>query len=186
MYPYWLGPGGWGTPFPGSAPFGPCGQFWGVKIRAANICGCGGGDYTVDMFYEDFPIFHYRNEDDELVRSIPEHIIQMFVDAANQNVCICRYGKMWRYVVGLYVAHFATLYLRSYAEESPTGDPNGSASGGDVIGLVTSEKLGDATITFATTTASTYNDIGSWGETEYGRIYTTFAKAVSAGGSVVI
>ena len=88
-------------------------QFCGVKAAAANI-GQGASAYTEEMFRADFPQFYTA----EGVSLVPEAVLAEFIAQANASIQPDKWLNGWRYACGLYVAHYATLYLRTYAESS--------------------------------------------------------------------
>ncbi len=158
-------------------------QFWGVKAAAANISAGGRGAYTAAMFQADFPQFYAKEYPARAL--LPEAVLEMFIAEANGIINKERWGTSWRYAAGLYVAHQAALYLRSFAPGS--GTPKQAAQSGEVVGVVKSAKLGDASVTYDTEalTAAT----AQWGDlnaTVYGQMLATRARLVGMGGSYVI
>lgn len=155
-------------------------QFFGVRAAAANI-GTGVGDYTVEQFREDYPQFF--NAEGYFLGSLPmlEQIIQM----ANVSIQPDKWLDSWRYAVGLYVAHYATLSLRGYADSNET--PQQAAASGALVGMVKSATLGDASVTYDTAaiTAGT-EDWGDLNSTTYGQILANRAKLIGMAGSYVI
>ena len=155
-------------------------QFFGVKAAAANI-GTGVGDYTVEQFREDYPQFF--NSEGYFLGSLPmlEQIIQM----ANVSIQPDKWLDSWRYAAGLYVAHYATLSLRGYADSNET--PQQAAASGALVGMVKSATLGDASVTYDTSaiTAGT-EDWGDLNSTTYGQILANRAKLIGMAGSYVI
>ena len=155
-------------------------QFFGVKAAAANI-GTGVGDYTVEQFREDYPQFF--NSEGHFLGSLPmlEQIIQM----ANVSIQPDKWLDSWRYAVGLYVAHYATLSLRGYAASNET--PQQAAASGALVGMVKSATLGDASVTYDTAaiTAGT-EDWGDLNSTTYGQILANRAKLIGMSGTYVI
>ena len=155
-------------------------QFFGVKAAAANI-GTGVGNYTVEQFREDYPQFF--NDVGRFLGSLPmlEEIIRM----ANMSIQPDKWGDSWRYAVGLYAAHYATLSLRGYAESNET--PEQAAASGALVGVVKSATLGDASVQYDTTalTAGT-EDWGDLNSTTYGQILANRAKLIGMAGSYVI
>ena len=155
-------------------------QFFGVKAAAANI-GPGVGDDTVEQFREDYPQFF--SSDGYFLGSLPmlEQIIQM----ANVSIQPDKWLDSWRYAVGLYVAHYATLSLRGYAASNET--PQQAAASGALVGMVKSATLGDASVTYDTAaiTAGT-EDWGDLNSTTYGQILANRAKLIGMAGSYVI
>ena len=155
-------------------------QFFGVKAAAANI-GTGVGDYTVEQFREDYPQFF--NSEGNFLGSLPmlEEIIRM----ANVSIQPDKWLDSWRYAVGLYVAHYATLSLRGYAASNET--PQQAAASGALVGMVKSATLGDASVTYDTAaiTAGT-EDWGDLNSTTYGQILANRAKLIGMSGTYVI
>lgn len=155
-------------------------QFFGVRATAANI-GHSVGDYTVEDFRTDYPQFF--NSEGYFLGSLPmlEQIIQM----ANVSIQPDKWLDSWRYAVGLYVAHYATLSLRGYAESNET--PGQAAASGALVGVVKSATLGDASVQYDTTalTAGT-EDWGDLNSTTYGQILANRAKLIGMSGTYVI
>lgn len=85
-------------------------KFEAAKKQAANLTQPGEqGTYSKEMFLEDFPQF---------TDLLPEGILTTFLTQVNDSVLPSRWGSMWRYAAGLYLAHFAAMYLKTYAPES--------------------------------------------------------------------
>lgn len=111
-------------------------QFFGAREAASNL-GHGASEYTEDLFREDFPQFYGRTSGAELV---PYTMLAEFIRQACAAIQPDKWGDGWRYACGLYVAHNATLYLRTYAEGSDT--PAQAAATGALVGVVKSATLG--------------------------------------------
>lgn len=163
-----------------------------ARAAAANVPTPGEqGSYSPDMFYMDFPQFTKRippGEEGgaESVESlVPEGILNMFVDQANDSVLPSRWGSMWRYAAGLYTAHFAALYLKTWA---PGSDNSGQAAGSAAQpGAVKSATMGDTSISYdnSAVTAGT-EKWGAWNATQYGSQLVTMARLVGMGGMYAI
>lgn len=170
-------------------------QFLGVREAAANIAFRPNTHlYTIEMFLADFPQFGKVVEDDStdppttsIEPVIPEGILQIFINMANSAIHEEVWGPSWRYACGLFVAHYATLYLQSYAPSTPENDPGTGAGSGQIMGLTTSAKLGDASINYdvAAITAGT-ESWGAWNSTSYGQLLITMAIPLVAGGMYAI
>ena len=127
--------------------------FHSAKSTAANIPQPGEqGSYTIPAFLEDFPQFCQEEYtvmgSGEIRRKslIPETMLQTFVDQANDSVLPSRWGSMWRYAVGLYVAHFSTMYLKTY---SPCSQSTGQAAGNaEQKGVVKTVSMGDTSVSY--------------------------------------
>lgn len=155
-------------------------QFFGVRGAAANL-GRDAGDYTVEQFRQDYPQFF--NSEGYFLGSLPllEEIIRM----ANAAVQPDKWLDSWRYAVGLYAAHYATLSLRSYAASNET--PEAAAASGALVGMVKSAALGDASVTYDTAaiTAGT-EDWGDLNSTAYGQMFASRARMIGLTGTLVI
>ena len=139
------------------------------------------GEKTVEQFREDYPQFF--NAEGYFLGSLPmlEEIIRM----ANTAVQPDKWLESWRYAVGLYVAHYATLYLRTYAESSPTAAQ--AAASGALVGIVKSATLGDSSVSYDTTAVTKgTEDWGDLNSTTYGQMLANRAKLIGSGGSYVI
>lgn len=155
-------------------------QFFGVRAAAANI-GTSVGDYTVQDFQADYPQF-FTSEGLPLV---PQTQLQSIIDMANVSIQPDKWLQAWRYGVGLYVAHYATLSLRTLANSSAT--PQQAAATGALMGLVKSATLGDASVTYDTTAITQGTvDWGDLNSTAYGQLLANRAKLVGMGGSYAI
>ena len=156
-------------------------QFYGVRAAAANLGSGAPGTYTAEQFQEDFPQFFNSWGQPLLPASMLEEIIRM----ANAAVQPDRWGEGWRYAVGLYVAHYVTLYLRGYAASNET--PNGAAASGALGGMVKGATLGDASVSYDTAaiTAGT-EDWGDLNSTTYGQMFANRAKLIGMAGMLVI
>ena len=155
-------------------------QFYGVKAAAANI-GRTKGNYTAEQFQQDFPQF-FSPEGTSLV---PESMLQVLIGRANAAIQPDKWLDSWRYAAGLYVAHYATLSLRGYADSNET--PQQAAASGALVGMVKSATLGDASVTYDTAaiTAGT-EDWGDLNSTTYGQILANRAKLIGMGGTLVL
>ena len=155
-------------------------QFYGVKAAAANI-GHGVGDYTVEQFREDYPQFF--NSEGYFLGSLP--LLEEIVKMANASIQPDKWLDSWRLAVGLYVAHYATLMLRSYAASNET--PEQAAAAGAVVGPVKSATLGDASVTYDTSAIT--EGTADWGDlnsTTYGQMLANRAKLIGMAGTLVL
>ena len=155
-------------------------QFFGIRGLAANLSGsC--GNYTAEQFQEDYPQF-FNSEGQSL---LPETMLNEIINMANSAILPDRWGSAWRYAVGLYVAHYTTLYLRTY---SPSSDsPQQAAASGALVGVAKSATLGDASVSYDTSaiTAGT-EDWGDLNSTTYGQMLANRAKLIGLAGMYVI
>lgn len=157
-----------------------------LKVRASNIVEGTVGAYTLSMFYADFPQFLKAGTTD--AGFVPSAVMNMFVSMANSTIAEERWGETWRFACGLFVAHYATMYLRQSG-----GNTNGSTSAkqavdsGALVGIVSSASLGDASVSYDTSAATQATQ--NWGQfnlTTYGQQYASLARLFVLGGSYVI
>ena len=155
-------------------------QFFGVRAAAANI-GQGRGDYTVEQFQADYPQFFTA----EGISLLPPSMLCKIIDMANTAVQPDKWLDSWRFAVGLYAAHYVTLYLRSYAPSNETAAA--AAASGALVGVVKSATLGDGSVTYDTSaiTAGT-EDWGDLNSTTYGQMFANRAKLIGLAGTLVI
>ena len=155
-------------------------QFVGVKAAASNISK-DEGNYCWVMFYEDFPQFFDAGGEPLL----PKSTICMFIEQANKVIAPDRWLEWWRYACGLYVAHYATLHLRTYREAS--NSPGEAAASGALTGIVKRATLGDTSVEYDTSAVASAT--AAWGDlnsTNYGQILASRARLVGMGGSYVL
>ena len=167
-------------------------QFHGLISAAANMPQPGElGTYTKEMFLTDFPQFTKKQvsqeaePENQIISLVPDPMLQVFIDNGNASILPTRYGEIWRYAAGLYVAHFSALYLKTYSDGSVT--PARAAATGQQAGLVKEATMGDTTIRYdneAITEASA--KWGSWNATQYGQQLVTMARMIGMGGMYVI
>ena len=156
-------------------------QFQGVPEAAANL-GHGASGYTEAMFREDFPQFYSLSSGAALV---PPAMLEEFLRQAGAAIQPDKWGESWRYACGLYTAHNAALYLRTYGEGSDT--PAQAAATGALVGVVKSAKLGQDSVTYGADALTKATE--SWGDlnaTQYGQLLATRARLAGMGGTYVL
>lgn len=175
-------------PYGSFNPMAP--YFQTARETAANIPQPGErGTYLKEMFQEDFPqfcqLYTQSGSDEEPVKLLlPETMLQTFIDQANDSVLPSRWGSLWRYAAGLYVAYFSALYLKTYAP----GSRNAAQAAGKAsqVGMVKEAAMGDTTLSYdnSAVTAGT-EKWGTWNATQYGQQLVTMARQVGMGGMLV-
>lgn len=155
-------------------------QFAGVRTAAANISREKGA-YTAELFQEDFPQFF----NEAMICLVPPAMLEEFIRQANAAIAPDKWTDGWRYCCGLYVAHQASLYLRTYAESSAT--PAQAAATGALVGVVKSAALGDSSVSYDTDALTKATaDWGDLNATQYGQILATRARLAGMGGTYAI
>lgn len=155
-------------------------QFFGVREAAANISRSR-GTYLEEMFQEDFPQFY----NEAMICLVPPAMLEEFIRTANAAITPDKWMDGWRYASGLYVAHQATLYLRTFAESST--DTAQAAATGALVGVVKSATLGDSSVSYDTDALTKATaDWGDLNATQYGQLLATRARLVGMGGTYVL
>lgn len=158
-----------------------CGaQFSGIRTAAADL-GQSVGSYTAAQFKEEYSQFC----DADGKCFLPDVQLDELVKMANASIQPDKWLDSWHYAVGLYVAHYVTLFLRTYSESSPTAAQ--AAASGALVGVVKSATLGDSSVTYDTAALTAGTE--SWGDlnaTTYGQMLANRAKLIGAAGSYVI
>ena len=155
-------------------------QFFGVRERASHI-GTEKGNYTAELFKQTFPQFF--NAYGKCL--VPEKVLLMFINRANTAITPDKWGDAWEYASGLYVAHFCSMFLSTYAEFSAT--PSQAVATGGLVGVVKSATLGDSSVTYDTDALTKATaDWGSLNSTKYGQMLATEARLIGMGGTYVI
>lgn len=160
-------------------------QFFGVRAMASNV-GHSRGNYTAADFRQDFPQFFTAEEGGKPAECLlPPAMLEEFIRQANAAIQPDKWLEGWRYAAGLYVAHYAALYLRTYAPSSET--PAQAAATGALMGVVSSARLGQDSVTYDTDALTkATEDWGDLNATQYGQLLATKARLIGTGGSYVI
>jgi hypothetical protein len=163
------------------------GQFSGLPGSASNVVAGNVTAYTRGMFLKDFPQFAKRKEGGGAshVSLIPHPALSQFIAMANGAIQEARWFEKWRWAMGLYVAHYAVLYLSGYADGS--ANVTAAANSGAALGLVESADLGNASVSYDTkSVAAATEKWGALNATTYGQLLATEARLVGMGGSFIM
>ncbi|GLG02172.1 hypothetical protein Alches_22130 [Alicyclobacillus hesperidum subsp. aegles] len=135
--------------------------------------------YAVSDFLAVYPQFGTDANGNAIV---PQSVLQTFVTLASSVLQQVRWRSYWQIAMGLFVAHFATLYLQSMA------DPNSGAAAvfeaGRAQGVITGESVGDVSYS-ADTSAANVDGWAAWNLTSYGQQLATIGRLVGRGGMYV-
>lgn len=131
--------------------------------------------FTLENFHEVYPQFQ---------ETIPEIVLEMYLDMANSCIKESRWHKQWRYGMCLFIAHFCTLYLQGMADAN--GGVKGILEAGKAQGLDTSISVGDVSITtdYSLTTTNIEGWSG-WSLSTYGQQLITIGKLLGKGNMYV-
>lgn len=111
---------------------------------------------------------------------MPIIVIKTYVLLALASVMNTRYFQSWPMMMALFIAHYSTLYMRT-----ESGVPNITAQqvavSGLTKGIIVSRSAGDVSARSELSNMSTYDEFGAWGETQYGELFITVARATNMG-----
>lgn len=160
------------------------------KRTAANIPAPGeSGEYTAEMFREDFPEFYTGDLSQEtgenvLTCMLPGNILGQYINSANASVLPSRWGQDWRMAAGLFVAHLAALRLQTYADGST---PAATAAFAANVGTAKTATLGDTSLGYDNTAVNSGTEKwGAWNLTRYGSQLATMARMLGMAGMYAI
>lgn len=143
-------------------------------MPASNIYGGDNPSYTKETFLSYYPQF----------TSVPDLFITMYLNLAHATVKYTRWDDAWTMAMGLFMAHFCTLYLQSVS--SATSTAARIVAAGEAHGLTTSKSVGDVSkSTDYNTIAQGLEGWAMWLSTAFGQQYATMAKLVCKGGMYV-
>lgn len=137
-------------------------------------------EYTVEDFMLVFPVFPVQSGQELAEGEIPVEVFNLFLGMANASIKYDRYKGNWKYLMGLYIAHNLTLYLKasqgdpSSASAIKSSLPTGIAQSKSVDGLSISYDFMGMTEDFA--------GYGTWKLTTYGQQLITLTKLYGHGG----
>lgn len=157
---------------------------FGIIAGASNIRTGTNPPYTSSDFLTAYPQF---GKVDETTGQpiIPTTMLEAWVNMANASLSKARYHDAWELCMGLFIAHFLTLYLQSAA--SPDDPTAKIINAGLAKGLVSSKSAGDLSISYDFSIVSG-QDFAGWGTyklTAYGQQFITLARIYAMGGMVV-
>ncbi len=109
---------------------------------------------------------------------LPLIVILSYVTLARASVMHQRYHESWFMAVSLFVAHYCTLFMRTESGE-PNLTASQVASSGLTKGIIVHRQAGDVSAT--SQIIEGYEQWGAWGETQYGELFMTIARATSMG-----
>lgn len=149
---------------------------FGIIAAASNIRTGDNPEYTVDDFLAAYPQF--------CGGTVPEVMIKAWVNMAQSSIHKARYHDAWEICMGLYIAHWLTLYLQTAAKADDTVQKKITA--GLAKGLQSSKSAGDISVSYDF--GSINEDFAGWGTyklTAYGQQFVTLARMYAVGGMVV-
>lgn len=146
----------------------------GIVSQASNIKKEEHPEYTKETFLLLYPQFR---------GVLPDAALDMYLDLGLSCVNYKRFNKMWKAAIGLFIAHFCTLYLQSMQPEGT--DASQVLASASSAGMVTSESADGVSYS---RDGSALNDLNGWAAfkmTTFGVQFATMAKLVGRGGMYV-
>ncbi len=129
--------------------------------------------FTLEDFKEIYPQF--------VGEAVPDVVLEMYLELAHSAIKEARWHSYWKMAMGLFIAHFATLWAMGTAQPNSTAADVVSA--GEARGLVASKSVGGVSISVDyNTIISGLNAWAAWNATQYGTQLATLAKMVGKGG----
>lgn len=148
-----------------------------VISDASNIVTGENPSYALADFLSVYPQFGSDTEGEVVIN--PE-IIQMYIDLANACIKQARWHSSWKIAMGLFVAHWCTLWLRSTASADEGKDAIIEA--GQTQGIITTESVDGVSYSVdATAFMDDLKGYGAWKTTDYGAQLATLAKTYGKG-----
>jgi len=108
---------------------------------------------------------------------LPMAVVNAYVALASSHLVQARWQDTWTIAMGYFIAHFATLWLKSDGVRSSV--PGVAASSGLARGIVVAKSAGPASMNFERTPG--LDEWAAWNETDYGKQLATLAKCFGAG-----
>lgn len=156
---------------------------FGIIAAASNIRRGENPKYTSETFLAAYPQFGAANPNGE--RLVPDVMIQAWVSLAHAAIQKARYREYWEAAMGLFIAHWLTLYLQGRS-------PGASSSAESIVnaglakGVQTSKSAGDLSVSYDfSQVAGDFTGWGTYKLTIYGQQFVTIARLVSLGGMTV-
>ena len=146
-----------------------------IITEASNLRSGDNPNYTAETFLALYPQFEGK---------VPAAFLDMYIGLANASLSYKRYFDAWEMVMGLFIAHFCTLYLQTTAEPDSTAAEILAA--GELRGLVSSKSVRDLSVSYDFSTAlNGMDEWAGWTTTAYGMQLATLAKLYGKGGMQV-
>lgn len=148
----------------------------GLMADAANIRDGANPAFTLEELKGIYPQFKGG--------AVPDMVLAMYLELADNAIKEARWHSYWKMAMGLFIAHFATLWAMGTADAASMAADVVSA--GEARGLVASKSAGGVSISMDYgTLIGGLNDWAAWNMTQYGTQLATLAKMVGKGGMQV-
>ena len=149
----------------------------GIAAAASNIRIGDNPPYAVSDFLAAYPQFGSLDDQGNYAGPLNLAILQIYVNLASASVNQARWQEWWTMGIGLFIAHFCTLFLRASA-------PAGSSAQQIVaqavaIGIQVSKSVGPISVSYQP--ISGLEDWASWNLTLWGQQFATLGEMVGRG-----
>lgn len=156
---------------------------FGIIAGASNIRRGNNPPYTSEDFLAAYPQF---GKIDETTGQpiIPSVVLEAWVKMADASIQQARYHDAWELCMGLFIAHWLTLYLQTMANPD---DPIGKIIGNGLSkGLQSSKSADDLSVSYDfSAITGDFNGWGTYKLTAFGQQFVTMAKLFGMGGMAV-
>lgn len=150
-------------------------NIYGIIAAASNVRSSDNNPaYTMDDFLAMYPQF----------KDVPEVVRKAWLKMAMNCLQYDRWNDLWEMGMGLYIAHFLTLYLQSSTPEGASTQQIINA--GLSRGVATSKSVADMSVGYDF--GSVVSESAGWGtfsQTVYGQQFVQLAKVAAMGGMTI-
>lgn len=166
-------------------------ELWEARAMASNIIPVKKSvDYTINDFLTFFPAFSKvvkeEGKPDKIEPIAPIEVMEEYLKMAKDAIQQGRWGSKWKMAMGLYIAHYLTLYLKTYQPADEDNDVDTASASGTTFGNVSSATEGDQSINYDNNALTEGTRLwGMWNATTYGQQLITEAKLLGLGGAVI-
>lgn len=108
---------------------------------------------------------------------VPGAVLNAYIYLASNSIFQARWNEMWFIAMGLFIAHYCTLWLQGEAA-TPNATAAQAAASGLALGIKTSKSAGDVSVGIE---AVLIEGMGSWNLTLYGQELATWALTIGSG-----
>jgi Protein of unknown function (DUF4054) len=108
----------------------------------------------------------------------PTFIMQLFINLASASLVQARWLDSWLVGMGLFVAHYCTMWMSAQAN-GPGSTTSQIVAAGLQQGILISRAAGD--VSAGTQPIAGLEDYGAWNLTKYGIILATMAQGIGSG-----
>lgn len=132
--------------------------------------------YTRDDFSSLYPA---------IAENVPVEVLDFYIGMANSCLSERRYGTQWKYAMGLFIAHFLTLYLQAtngLTEDSPVAKVLQNSLS---RGVATSKSVDGVSVSYQFIGSEDLSGWADWKLTLFGTNFATLARLMGKSGMYV-